>query len=339
LSAGINSGNDDILGDDETGSFADLNKLIKISTDSLSLTSNYKYQGSSDDNGINISKSILIDFNGYTIDGNNAAQGFTVTADNVVLKNVNIQNVISANQAGAVYWAGDNGQLINVKINNASDTVDGYAYSGGISWWGNNGTISKLDITGCSASSSSGRKGSALSCAGLYLKIYNSTFHDMTSTGSYGLIGILGSSFNVLFSGCNFTETYTSGNFGVFFYEGTAKLTLDDCRFIQSRNSKCVLMNRGSTSFYSNCYFETPGILCIDADYSSFTNCTFKSLSRFSSGDTMMDTYFDNCSFISCSEIYHPRKGSIDTFVNCKFKDCKNIDFTPLDNTGGYVII
>ena len=218
LSAGIDSGSEDILGDGETGSFADLNNLIKISTESLTLTSNYKYQGSSDDIGINITKSIIIDCNGYTIDGNNVGRGFTVTADNVVLKNVNIYNVVSDSYAGAVYWAGDNGQLINVKINNASDTVDGYAYSGGISWWGNNGTISKLDITGCSASSSSGRKGSALSCAGLYLKIYNSTFHDMTSSGSYGLIGILGSSFNVLFSGCNFTETYTSGSFGVFFY-------------------------------------------------------------------------------------------------------------------------
>ena len=133
LSAGIDSGSEDILGDGETGSFADLNNLIKISTESLTLTSNYKYQGSSDDIGINITKSIIIDCNGYTIDGNNVGRGFTVTADNVVLKNVNIYNVVSDSYAGAVYWAGDNGQLINVKINNASDTVDGYAYSGGIS--------------------------------------------------------------------------------------------------------------------------------------------------------------------------------------------------------------
>ena len=92
-------------------------------------------------NGIVISKSITLDCAGYNINGNGIAKGFTVTGNNVILKNVNIINTKSSNYAAAIYWSGDNGVLMNTNIDDCELLLAGYAYSAGISWWGNNGTL------------------------------------------------------------------------------------------------------------------------------------------------------------------------------------------------------
>ena len=63
MSAGINSGNDDILGDGETGSFADLDKLIKSTPDQLTLDMDYIFNPNKDSHGIVINKNnYIIDF-------------------------------------------------------------------------------------------------------------------------------------------------------------------------------------------------------------------------------------------------------------------------------------
>ena len=56
LSAGIDSGSDDILGDGETTSFADLDKLIKSTPDQLILETDYIFNPDKDGQGIVINK-------------------------------------------------------------------------------------------------------------------------------------------------------------------------------------------------------------------------------------------------------------------------------------------
>ena len=80
-------------------SFTALSKLIANDT-VINLTHNYKfywdYDGEFKD-GITISKdNLVIDGNGFTIDGSNLARVFNVTGNNVTIKNITINNAASA---------------------------------------------------------------------------------------------------------------------------------------------------------------------------------------------------------------------------------------------------
>lgn len=71
-------------------SYSDLAKLIRLSSGTLTLYQDYKYNSGSDSaykNGITISKTMTIDGNGHTIDGSSTATIFNVAADNVIIKN------------------------------------------------------------------------------------------------------------------------------------------------------------------------------------------------------------------------------------------------------------
>ena len=76
LSAGQDSGSDNLLGDEgesEYKTFTDLYQLYRLSEGSLELHDNYKFNPETDSalvNGIDIRKTITIYGNGYTIDGN-----------------------------------------------------------------------------------------------------------------------------------------------------------------------------------------------------------------------------------------------------------------------------
>ena len=126
LSAGIDSGSDDILGDGETTSFADLDKLIKSTPDQLILETDYIFNPDKDGQGIVINKNnYIIDFNGHILDANATQfQGtvFTVTGDNVTIKNLHFKNGFGnvttetnyvTGLTGAIEWTGDDGVLDN----------------------------------------------------------------------------------------------------------------------------------------------------------------------------------------------------------------------------------
>ena len=78
----------------EPGTFTDLNATINGAGDVITLDKNYTY--STDDsafkNGIIINRAITIDGNGYTINGNDQARAFNITATNVILKNITFIN-------------------------------------------------------------------------------------------------------------------------------------------------------------------------------------------------------------------------------------------------------
>ena len=214
LSAGLESGNNNLLGaDEDIGSYSNLAKLIKLTKagETLMLPHSYKYDSSIDSayaKGITLDRTIIIDGNGKTIDANNQAAGFTISANNVVLKNFNLINCIGKNKvfASSIYWLGDNGTLDNVNISGASAPLNNtYAKSAGISWWGKNGIIKNIKLSdlkdNTGHTSRSGRGGVAISCAGINLKLYNITIENTGDNREYksyhGWIAILGSSSNV----------------------------------------------------------------------------------------------------------------------------------------------
>ncbi|SDA73455.1 hypothetical protein, partial [Methanobrevibacter millerae] len=106
--------NDDVLSAGE-GSFNELQLLINRGSGTINLDKNYRYQPGDIKTGIVISKSIIINGNNFTIDGMNQAKIFKINSNGVTLKDLNIVNGYSENDAygGAVTWAGHNGIIEN----------------------------------------------------------------------------------------------------------------------------------------------------------------------------------------------------------------------------------
>ena len=87
------SGDSEVLTEENTGNFNDLNTLIQGTENggTLSLDKNYVYDSASDtafNSGIIISKTITIDGKGYIINGSSGSHPFKINADNVVLNNI-----------------------------------------------------------------------------------------------------------------------------------------------------------------------------------------------------------------------------------------------------------
>ena len=107
-------------------SFEDLSLKINNTPEGgvLVLDRNYIYINGLN-KGILINKSIVIDGNGHTLDGNNASRIFNISADNVVIKNINFINgnpiaKYFSNDigGGAIYWNGANGIVKNCNFSN-----------------------------------------------------------------------------------------------------------------------------------------------------------------------------------------------------------------------------
>lgn len=163
----------------KTNSFFNLSQKISDTPENQTLTLNEDYIYCGEDvHGIVISKSITIDGANHTIDANHSSRIFNITADNVVLKNINFVNgnalgnyFTSEVGGGAIYWSGNNGKIINCNfINNTGNGIEDDPYDkeetivfedgtvtqlirfrpmgarinegGAISWRGENGTVS-----------------------------------------------------------------------------------------------------------------------------------------------------------------------------------------------------
>lgn len=110
----------------DLGYFDELSAKINATPEGgiLVLDKDYVYLNGSN-KGIIISKSITINGNGHTLDGNNISRIFNITADNVVLRNINFINgnawgrYFSNNiGGGAIYWYGANGRVENSNFTN-----------------------------------------------------------------------------------------------------------------------------------------------------------------------------------------------------------------------------
>jgi hypothetical protein len=164
-------------------SFDDLSGEIENTPENhtLTLDKDYQYVNGSD-GGIVISKPIAIDGAGHTLDGKKSSRIFNITADNVILKNINFINGNAKGSyftyygGGAIFWNGTNGSIENCTFSgNTALDVDYDPYDkdeviegengmtiiihnerplgrtinqgGAISWYGDSGTVSKCTFS------------------------------------------------------------------------------------------------------------------------------------------------------------------------------------------------
>ena len=109
----------DVINETQINTFSDLSQKINDTPENQTLTlyEDYKYAGE-DIHGIVISKPMTIDGAGHTIDANHSSRIFNITANNVVLRNINFVNgnalgnyFTSDVGGGAIYWSGNDGKI------------------------------------------------------------------------------------------------------------------------------------------------------------------------------------------------------------------------------------
>ncbi len=163
----------------DIGSFEELAYEVNMTPEGgiLVLDKDYEYVNETN-KGVLISKSITIDGAGHTLNGKHLSRMFNVTADNVILKNINFVNGNAFGRyggiagGGAIYWSGANGRVENCRFTNNTgsgieddpfDKEESYVdengmivhiirmrpmgaktnEGGAIVWNGTNGTVSK----------------------------------------------------------------------------------------------------------------------------------------------------------------------------------------------------
>ena len=200
----LDSSPDEVLGD--SGTYDDLEKLINNASagSTVYLNNDYLFDTYSDD-GISIDKQLTVDGNGYTIDADGNGRIFTVSANNVVLK-----NIAFVNSNGAVSWSGSNGNIIGCYFGNNN------AYSGSaVSWSGYNGSIIGSTFEENTASSTGG----AVYWSGSDGCIESSDFSDNHANDQGGAIYWYGS--NGCIESSDFSDNHANDQGGAIYWYGS----------------------------------------------------------------------------------------------------------------------
>ena len=326
LSAGSDSGSNDLLGaDEETGTFSDLDKLIGLSSGTLTLNQNYKYNPDTDSNyqstGIVLSKSIIINGRGFSISGNGITSAFTVNADNVILENMNIINTYGRS---AVYWDANNGKMDNLNFTNTS-YLEGTG--GALYVYYSDGIIVNNTIFNNSQAKVSG----ALASAGSQVEVYNSKFvqckilGDDSYWGAAMSIDVQSSPallVNCTFDQCDSSQAHyatsaSAANSGILYAQRNS-YTLINCTF---RNNKVVF----SASSY--------GMLA-EMNMLNMTGCILEE----NSGQGIMKVdvlYMDSCIIENQTDVtnfFNRQKPSYMNIQNCNFTNSKFTNLFNLNN-------
>lgn len=187
--------NEEITSEGNAGTFSELQSNISAtaSGSTLLLTKDYQCEKDFDSNGIIINQSITVDGNGYTLDAQGISRIFNVTADNVILKNINFINGNTTMKGGAVFFE-KSGTLSDCNFINNTATSDG-----GAVYFNSSSTVENCNFVNNTATG----YGGAVYC---YMSgnITNCNFTNNTATYSGGAIY---SADQVTILNCNFNGT------------------------------------------------------------------------------------------------------------------------------------
>ncbi|WP_407422919.1 Ig-like domain-containing protein [Methanobrevibacter sp.] len=293
----VGVGNDEeILEVNNLGTFIDLANEIANADIELNLNRNYTYCDDDSDykNGIIINKSIVINGNGYAINGNDQARAFEITSSNVIFNNINFVNCRSSGNGGAI---SGNCSAVNCTFVNNSASYGGAMYD--------------CSAVNCTFIGNSARHGAAM---------YNSFLYDgsavncifVNNSASYGGAisgGNHGSAVNCTFIG------NSAGEFGgaMYMYQGSAV----NCTFVNNSAGSGGAMYGGSTvncTFVSNSARGAGGAM----RDGSAVNCTFVNNSAYNGGAVSGGSAV-NCTFIGNSAGEFGGAMYIGSAVNCTF--------------------
>lgn len=292
------------------GSYTYLQNLIDNSTGNvvldMDITFNPDYDLSPDNpyygkinftNGVLINKTLTIDGNAFTINGNDASRIFNITAENCVLENTNFINGRSPTYGGAIY-----SNAYNTTINYCNFTNNfGLDYGGAI-------YFEKMAIVNfCNFKSNQlGRyKVSKQNGGAIYFKdeanVVNSNFVNNSVNNNGGAIYF---SLKTNLKNCNFDANTASGGGAAYF---ASQAIVDNCNFNANHARDCGAV-----------YFKS---------FANVTNSNFThNYATLNDGGAILfniESYAINCTFINNSAKFG-RGGAINfnvigTVENCNF--------------------
>ena len=321
----INNDNQEILEVNNVETLADLSNEITQSGSVLNLTKNYKC--SYNDSSISIKKSLTINGNGCTIDGNKQVRIFDVADNvNVVLNNISFINCFineDYGNGGAIYNGG------NLTVNNCSfvDCSAGYeeSYGGAI--------YSKikgfLAVNNCIFMNTRSDDGAAGAIAGAD-SIVNCSFVGCHSGPYSG--GAICSYKSLIVMGCSFVNCYSGSDGGAIFAQDG--LIVRDCSFVNCSacSGGAIIMYIWGSLNVSNCSFadcsayDGGAIYSYDVD-AFVADCTFVdcSASRDTNGNggaICNDNDYGKISAVNCTFINNTATGYGGATYKCNVMDC-----------------
>ncbi|WP_296862809.1 hypothetical protein [uncultured Methanobrevibacter sp.] len=227
------------------GTFSDLNTLIQNAENELILNDDYSYSdGDLDD--ITISKNgFTIDGNGHTINAMSKSRIFYITAENVVLKNIQFINGSNGVRGGAIHWNGENGTLSNCNfINNMATGT--YSGGGGAVYINSNCKVVNCNFTNNQVPDS--YEGGAI-------YFYNNgNVTNCNFVNNTGAVYFLMGNGNV--TNCNFTNNTAKRYGGAIYFNREGNVT--NCNFINNQAHDSYdggAIRIGRNGIVTNCNF------------------------------------------------------------------------------------
>ena len=351
LSAGQDSGSDNLLGDDgesEYKTFTDLYQLYRLSEGSLELNHNYKFNPETDSalvNGIDIRKTITIDGNGHTIDGNG---GYIHTNGRHTASSTNT-TITEGSSVAAVFkvWSDDT-VIKNLIIQNSYDSITVYGKNTliqNIQLYNNTGSAALVASPICFKNA---KKGYIVDCT---FDNYNNRVYQFVSTQGSENIEIRDSRFYNLISvsGGTIWSSTTSNELKVYncdFINNTivtsrgvisshrSNLIVEDCNFINitktTGGAEGVIVHQGAIVTIKNCNIthvtaddakrQLFDFYSMELDHVNFTDVNCYAVVSFSytmSGSINVNVH--DCNFTNVAQAIRLTQGSGHKIENCNF--------------------
>ena len=284
----VSCGYSEVLSDNSTGTFTDLNSLIENASVNETIILDTDYEGTFS-HTITIGKSLTIEGNGHTIDCTNFSYNvFTISGSNVVLNNIRFKC------GYGIYWSGVNGTLSNSYISGGSAD-----YGGAVYWSGVNGTIVNCEFTDNNA-----LMGGAVYWSGVNGTVMNSIFTNNNAdlSGAIFETSPLSKSGNV-FNNNTISDPFVSLIVGSLenasnIIDIPEDMTINNMAYINYPN---VVINGNGHTIYAN---ETSvfNVLYNNVTINNLTitngNSDDNAGAIYWNGD---DGYVNECNFINCS--------------------------------------
>ena len=303
----LDESNEAVLSEwEQVKSFTDLNTAINGNEDEeIYLNISYSFNPESDSNfasGININRNLTIHGNGFTLDGDNQARIFNITAENVVIKNITFINGRKSDKGGALYIE----NCVNTVIDNCT-FINNYARMGG-AIYSNNANIS---LSNCKIDNNKAMYAILFLENGDLCTLNHCNFTKNNATNGYGCIyfhELQGSVNNSYFE----NNTGVQGG-GIYFYdEGIA----ENCVFANNR-----LEGSG---------YKEGAAIYFDNKYGKVNNCNF---TNNSGGNAL---YSNNATIVNNSNFNNHKDGSIQISSYDDYGIVENSNFTDNENDKSY---
>jgi len=281
---------ENLLGD-SYGSFDELQEEINAVEEggTLNLTRNYKYVNGST-TGINITKSLTIYGNNYSIDGNNQSRIFNVKSSEISFNDIffiNANHYMKYNYmgGGAIYL---DFEYCSINLTNCEFINNSATYGGAINSWYSGCFINLIN---CEFVNNFADYGGA---------IYISTRINMTDSKFINNFATDGgaiyfeSIYNSAIAGCKFVNNSASKRGGaIYFGSSSGQTEINYCKFINN------FATDGGAIYFNYDYYEN-----------DMANCDFINNSASNKGGAMYLTFssvednIDYCKFVNNSAAY-----------------------------------